>query len=462
MRRRDFLVGGIAASSLLACEPKALGFQESTQSEDRLTHEIGNLAGYSLEQLREQLRKDLFDDFLPFMDKYVIDHQYGGFMCDTGFDGTPGDDKKSDWFEGRGIWVYSFLYKHLAPEPKHLEVARRSLAFILKNEPADGSLWAKQFTRDGKPLTGPDSEIYGDLFIAEGVTAYADATGESSHLAHAKRLLEKCLGIYDQPEYYPSIGRTYLGLDAPLFPGARIQGAWMVLLRLATQMLAQRPDSEIEGVAHRCVEAVIRDHYNPEFGLNNELLNHDLSRPRNLYAQLVYPGHTVEISWMLLEEAVRRKDKLLFQTAAERFRRHFQVAKDSVYGGIFHNLKDVDQNLFTMGKVLWAQEEVLTAALLVIEHTGAQWAKNLFDEMYPYVRSKYPLTAHGSPLWMYQSDRKVTFEEFAKLPKRVENYHHPRHLMLSLLAVERMIRRGGRISNVFTDRKSTRLNSSHT
>jgi len=449
MKRRDFLAGTIAAGSVVALEPAVLAFQDKPQSSEQGLENVGNLAGHSLHELRDQLRRDLFDDFLPFIDKYVVDHQYGGFMCDTDFDGTRTDDKKFDWFEGRGVWVYSFLYRHLASEPKYLEIARRSLDFILKSEPPGEVLWAKQFTRDGKPLTGPDSEIYGDLFIAEGLTAYAAATGEASHLDHAKRLLQKCLRIYDRPDYNPAIGRTYLGPDAPLFPGARIQGAWMVLIRLATQMLEQRPDSEIEAVADRCLEALIRDHYNPEFDLNNELLNHDLSRPANLYAQLVYPGHTVEVSWMLLEEAVRRKDKSLFQTAAKRLRRHIEVAKDRVYGGIFHNLKDVEQNIFTMGKVLWAQEEVLTGMLLVIEHSGDQWEKDVFAEMYDYVRSKYPLQAHGSPLWMYQGDRRVTFDAFTKLPKRVENYHHPRHLMMSLLAIERMIQRGGRTSGLF-------------
>lgn len=449
MNRRNFLAGTIAAGGVVAFEPTVLAFQQKPQSADEGLGNVSTLAGHPLSELRDQLRRDLFDDFLPFMDKYVVDHQYGGFMCDTDFDGTRSDDKKFDWFEGRGVWVYSFLYRHFASEPRYLEIARKSLDFILKNEPPDDVLWAKQFTRDGKPLMGPDSEIYGDLFIAEGLTAYAAATGEASHLDHAKRLLQKCIRIYDRADYNPPIGRTYLGADAPLFPGARIQGAWMVLIRLATQMLEQRPDSEIEAVTQRCVDALIRYHYNPEFGLNNELLNHDLSRPANLYAELVYPGHTVEVSWMLLEEAVRRKDKVLFQTAADRFRRHVEVAKDRVYGGIFYNLKDVDQNVFTMGKVLWAQEEVLTGTLLVIEHTGAQWAKDLFHEMYDYVRSKYPLKAHGSPLWMYQSDRRVTFDAFIKLPKRVENYHHPRHLMLSLLAIERMIQRGGRTSGLF-------------
>jgi hypothetical protein len=34
-----------------------------------------NKTGLSLSQLRDQYRKDLFTDFLPFMDKYVIDHE---------------------------------------------------------------------------------------------------------------------------------------------------------------------------------------------------------------------------------------------------------------------------------------------------------------------------------------------------------------------------------------------------
>ncbi len=425
------------------------GTIERARSDENSVTDRGTLAGRTLEQLRDEYRRDLFDDFLPFMDRYVIDHKYGGFMCDTDYDGTRGDEKKSDWFEGRGIWVYSFLYKHLTHDPKYLEVARRSLEFILKNEPTDDVLWATQFTRDGKPLTGPGAEIYGDLFIAEGLTAYAAATGNSAHLDHAKRLLEKCLRVYDRPDYNPLIGRTYLGPDAPAFPGARIQGAWMVLVRLATQMLAQRPDPEVDKLANHCVEAIIDYHYNPEFGLNNELLNHDLSRPQNEYRQLAYPGHTVEVSWMLLDEAIRNKNRALFETVARRFRRHVEVAWDQVYEGVFYDLKNVDQNVWTLGKVLWEQEEVLTGSLKIIEHTGAQWAKDLYATMYRYVRAKYPLKAHGSPLWMYQSGRKVTFEEFAKLPKRVENYHHPRHLMLSLLSIERMIQRGGKVSNVF-------------
>jgi len=90
-------------------------------------------------------------------------------------------------------------------------------------------------------------------------------------------------------------------------------------------------------------------------------------------------------------------------------------------------------------KVLWAQEEVLIGSLLVVERRGYDWAVELFRRTNSYVREKYPLKKYGSPLWMYASDRKASYEVFLKMPKRVENFHHPRHLMLNLLRLERML-----------------------
>lgn len=102
--------------------------------------------------------------------------------------------------------------------------------------------------------------------------------------------------------------------------------------------------------------------------------------------------------------------------------------------------------MWSVDKVLWAQEEVLIGSLCVYEHTGEQWARDWFRRMYDYVQAHYPLRRYGFALWITAADRKVTFERHAT---RVENYHHPRHLMLNLLALERLIRRGGRPSEVF-------------
>ena len=433
MNRRTFVGASAGLFTMLGSVPRS--FAAPAAGPDL------RLAGMPIKQLRELYRRDHFDDFLPFMDRYVIDHELGGFMCNVDYTGERVNDNKLSWFEGRGTWVYSFLYNNLAKEQKYLDIARRSIEFVLKAKPADtDELWPKELTRDGRPLTSADGEVYGDLFIAEGLAEFSKATGEKKYWHDAKDLVLKCVRLYDRADYRPAIGQTYLGKSARPFPGARIQGVWMVLIRVATQMLRMQPDAELEKLAARCVDAVLNHHFNPEFRLNNELLNHDLSRPSNEYSQLVYTGHCIETLWMMLDEATRIKDKKLFDTLAGRFRRHVDVAWDDVYGGVFRNLMNVNENQWTLDKVLWAQEEVLIGSLLIFEHSRAAWAREMFDRTFKYVRETYPLKKYGSPLWMYAGDRKVDFEEFKTRPKRVEHYHHPRHLMINLLAVERMMK----------------------
>jgi mannose/cellobiose epimerase-like protein (N-acyl-D-glucosamine 2-epimerase family) len=147
-----------------------------------------------------------------------------------------------------------------------------------------------------------------------------------------------------------------------------------------------------------------------------------------------------------MDEAVRRKDRTLFEPAAARLRRAVEVAWDDVYGGVFRSLNDAEANVWFTDKVLWAQEEVLIGTLLAAEHAGNAWAREWFVKMYNYVHDKWPLAKHGFPLWDNGTDRKVTFVPHST---RIENFHHPRHLMLNLLASTRLLDRGGKVSGAF-------------
>ncbi len=390
----------------------------------------------SLDQMIDRYRYDLFEDFLPFMDRHVIDHDLGGFMCHTDLHGNNITQNKNSWYEGRGIWVYSFLYNEFESKDEYLETARKSAEFILYLEPKDpGDCWPRFFSKEGEPLSEPCEDIYGDIFIAEGLAEFAHATGDSEYWDKALSILDKCMKIYDQQDYLPVIGRTYLGSDARPFPGARILGHWMVFIRLCTQMLRRDSDPTLEKLADRCIDAIMTHHFNPEFDLINELIEHDLSRPNNEYAQLVYTGHALETLWMVFDEAVRRDDEGLQKQVAERFHRHFTIAHDNVYGGIFRNLQNVNENVWSVDKVLWAQEEILIGSLLIYQELKLEWSRDIFSVMYDYVYNHYPLKGHGLPLWIFSADRKVTFEGNAS---RIEHFHHPRHLMLNLLALEKM------------------------
>jgi N-acylglucosamine 2-epimerase len=393
------------------------------------------LAGRTLPELRAQYRADLFDDFLPFMDAHVIDRDFGGFMCNADRLGRQITTNKDTWYEGRGVWVYSFLYEHFGRDPWHLEVARRALELNLKLVPRSDQIWPRLLSRDGSPL-GSAGDIYCALFVVEGLVQYARAAQDSRYLDLVEQILASQLRLYESPAY------EYLLYYGPIpnrvVQAPRVLGHWMVLLRLATQFLECVPDPGIAALADRCVDAILRRHLRPDCSLILELVRHDLSLPADWSLRFAYVGHAIEALWMVMTEALRRQDRGMFADAAAAFKRHVEVAWDDVYGGAFACLSDVDQNTWNTDKLLWLQEEVLVGTLLLYERTGDPWAETWFSRMYEYVREHFPLRRHGYPLWQHVADRKVTFVEQGD---RIENYHHPRHLMLNLLSLERMIRR---------------------
>jgi N-acylglucosamine 2-epimerase len=436
--KQGSLIGLGAVSGLMNAGAPAETDPQPIDSELADTGEIG---GITLRQLREQYRTALFKRFLPSMDSLVIDHQYGGFMCDYDMDlRTRLSANKQTWSEGRGIWVYSFLYNHFGKNPHFLEVACKSKDFILKHQPPENKFWISSFTREGTPVSGP-GDIYGNLYLAEGLTEFAKASGEKEYLEMAKKILLEAMACYDREDYRFPL--SYGPSGSPKISAPRVLGHWMVFLWSATQFLEQGTDPEIERLAGRCVDAILKHHLNHEYGLLNEGLNHDLSLPANEWAQFSYFAIGIQTLWMLMFEAIRTRDAGLFRATGEIFKKHLLVATDPVYGGYFRSLDNVSRYAYKVDKVLSLQEEVLIGTLLLIEHTQDSFARDHFAQTYAYVREKF---MHPEYAFVVESgNRKLT--DYSK--KGVGNYHHPRHLMLNLLALERMIGRGGKASDLF-------------
>lgn len=397
---------------------------------------------HDLPRLYAQYQCDLFDDFLPFLERYVVDREYGGFLCAVRPNGERVSEEKRTWYQGRGVWVFAYLFNNITREQKYLDVAAAAIELLKRSKPDDpDQLRPKLLNRDGTPAGEADTEVYGDMFVAEGLAEFAKASGDGTLWNEARDLVFRCVSHYDRADYHPPIGETYLGPGARPFPGARIGGVWMVLIRTLSQMIGWRPDAALEALLNRSIAAFLDHHYNPRFRLFNELICHDLSRPGNEYERLVYAGHAIETLWMILCEARRRADIPLFDTAAAHFRRHCEVARDRVYGGLFRNLTDVDRNIWTLDKTLFPHQEALIGSLLMIEETGDPWALEFYTDLETYVRARFPMRSLNSPLWQLTGDRQVT-----PTPDmvRAENYHHPRFLMLNLQTIGRMIERKGK------------------
>jgi len=439
MKRRNFigLTGAAALSPVIGRMGPGVpdaNIPVAKKSKKKIT----NIAGYEPAELLSLYREYLFNDFLPFMNKYVIDHEQGGFFWNIDRDGSIITTNKRAWYDGRGIWVYSFLYNNFGKDPKHLEIARKAVDFVSRIKPGSTVLWPASYNRGGSPNNDFPQDIYGDLFIAEGLAEFAEAVQDIQFRLKAKEIILKCLELYDREDFRYVVD---YGPDAPQVPAPRVTGNWMVFLRTCYCMLSHGSDPDLERIVNRCIDALLNYHFIDEYRLINEVMNHDLSRPEGPFSQFVYCGHVIETMWMIMYEAVRRGDDKLFRNASEKFKRHVEVAWDDVYGGVFRALVNVNENVWKVDKVLWEQSEVLIGALYLLERKGDPWAFQWFDKMWRYVIENYPLKKYGFPLWNIDGDRKMTF---VRQGKRIENYHHPRHLMLNILSLERMVGGGRR------------------
>ena len=127
------------------------------------------LGGYSLENLKAQYHHDLFEKYLPYLDRFVYDDEYGGFKCHIHRDGQHPTTHKRTWYDGRGVWVYAFLYHHLDPNPLYLERASQTLGLLMSMKSNEYPFWPWGYTQAGDPLPHHQADIYGSLFVAEGL-----------------------------------------------------------------------------------------------------------------------------------------------------------------------------------------------------------------------------------------------------------------------------------------------------
>ena len=447
MRRRSFIQ---SAGTLGALVPAGRSTGALGAAVGSTYPPVRKLAGMTLAQLRQRYRDELFGKLLPFWDRHGVDHQYGGVMHALDYDGTVVNSDKLSWFLGRAIWVYSFLYNHFQSNPAYLEVARKTKEFLLKNAPQTDGWWAEAFSREGKVIKPFAGDLYGMYFSAEGLQEYAWAAKDEQARDLAFSLMKKLYRRIQEPDF------RCMDTNAP---GQRTQGLWMVNLSTARQMLARWPNPEMRALLDLALDAVVNHHYNPEIGLNNEVLNTDFSRPKEEATKCI-PGHSIETLWMIQDEALRRGDLKLWDTCAQRIHKHLEVGWDHVYGGLCECV-NVDQGGYVWPvetpvgtdlkfrfvgeyfymKPLWGLNEILVATLNILEQTGADWAARYFEMAQQLIDEKFSMTKRGQPGYMLFGDRRMTSTAHTA---RQDNYHPLRQLMLNLLTLDRMIQREGR------------------
>lgn len=387
---------------------------------------IDLLAGKTIAELLSEHKKYLFEDYIPFIEQYIYDKKYGGFKCNSTYFGENLNTTKRTWYDARGVWVYSYLYHNIVQKKEYLQIAEKTVSLLLSVNDDIEELWPWSYKEDGSHKTGGHPDIYGNLFVAEALSMYSVASENEEYWDISKKILVHCVQMYKEVSYKYTLEYT----PDPSFPTADVVlGHWMIMLRVCTGLLRAKEDLEIKAIADRCVEALMESHYQPSSQLMLEILNRDMLPVAGGISQFVYIGHAIESLWMVMDEARRRNDQKLFDTAAERFRRHVEVAWDDVYDGVFHCLDNVEMNKWNLNKVLWAHHEVMIGLMILIEEQQNLWAMDFYNKMYNFMKKKFVQESVPYRPWKIGGDRHMYI---TGVGTRIENYHHPRYLMFSI------------------------------
>ena len=449
MDRRAFL--GTAASTAALSVNAGQSAQSQTtirSTQKRKTATAISFAGMPLAALRDDYRRQLFEEYIPFFMKNAVDYDNGGFMCSIDHDGSLVKTNKFGWFQGRGVWWFSYLFNHFEKDSKYLDIAVRTKDFMLAHFPDEpGSVrWAQDVGKEGEIIKSyaEARDPFPCYFGIEGMLELARATGDETLQDQALRLFKKQAHYVRKP-------------DTPFMeypPGTQGLNLYMLNLQIATDFLRERSDPDVEKIAAESVDIVMNRFYNPRIKLFNELLTNDLESMEG-FEDHSYLCHGVEVMWLMCLEAIRTKDQALFDCAARRMLDHLNVSWDYIFGGFatavmvdhggykWPTIRPAGSMLSFEGigeynymKSLWQFAEAMVGTAIVFEHTGAEWADRFHGMCKSTIDQRSSLRQYGYPLHMLFSDREFTF-----LPhtSRKCNYHYPRALMYCIESLERMI-----------------------
>lgn len=313
----------------------------------------------------ESYKKDLTENIMPFWMKYGLDRENGGVYTCVDRDGSLMDTTKSVWFQGRFAFICSFAYNNVEKNQEWLDAAKSTLEFIEKHCFDEQGHMYFSVTAEGKPLR-KRRYVFSETFAAIAMSEYALATGDQHWAKRAIQVFEDTQRFLATPGFLP----------AKFEADVKLQGhsIVMILINVGSCIRKVVDDPKLTQQIDESIEKLRKYFIHPEFkclletvGENGEFIDTNMTRTIN-------PGHCIETSWFIMEEAkLRGWDKPMLDMALQVFDWSWDWGWDKQYGGIinFRDCKNLPPQDYSQDmKFWWPQCETIIANLYAYKLTG--------------------------------------------------------------------------------------------
>ena len=382
----------------------------------------------------ESYKKDLTENIMPFWMKYGLDRENGGVYTCVDRDGSLMDTTKSVWFQGRFAFICSFAYNNVEKNQEWLDAAKSTLEFIEKHCFDEQGHMYFSVTAEGKPLR-KRRYVFSETFAAIAMSEYALATGDQHWAKRAIQVFEDTQRFLATPGFLP----------AKFEADVKLQGhsIVMILINVGSCIRKVVDDPKLTQQIDESIEKLRKYFIHPEFkclletvGENGEFIDTNMTRTIN-------PGHCIETSWFIMEEAkLRGWDKPMLDMALQVFDWSWDWGWDKQYGGIinFRDCKNLPPQDYSQDmKFWWPQCETIIASLYAYLGTGDEKYLYRHERISEWTYAHFPDAEYGE--WYGYLHRDGTVAQPAKGNLYKGPFHIPRIMIKGYMLCQEILKK---------------------
>lgn len=382
----------------------------------------------------ESYKKDLTENIMPFWMEYGLDRENGGVYTCVNRGGSLMDTTKSVWFQGRFAFICSFAYNNVEKNQEWLDAAKSTLEFIEKHCFDEQGHMYFSVTAEGKPLR-KRRYVFSETFAAIAMSEYALATGDQHWAKRAIQVFEDTQRFLATPGFLP----------AKFEADVKLQGhsIVMILINVGSCIRKVVDDPKLTQQIDESIEKLKKYFIHPEFkclletvGENGEFIDTNMTRTIN-------PGHCIETSWFIMEEAkLRGWDKPMFDLALQVFDWSWDWGWDKQYGGIinFCDCKNLPSQDYSQDmKFWWPQCETIIASLYAYLGTGDEKYLYRHERISEWTYAHFPDAEYGE--WYGYLHRDGTVAQPAKGNLYKGPFHIPRMMIKGYMLCQEILKK---------------------
>ena len=275
---------------------------------------------------------------------------------------------------------------------------------------------------------------FSESFAVVGSAELYRATGEVKYLENARETFDTLLKvktgvIKTEPKFNPEVVNC-ISLASPMI--------LVVTCQILREIDTERKDYYTKIIDDSIAE--IKLHYHPEYKAVFENVNPDGTVASGSRGRLVNPGHSIEASWFLMNEASYRDDKELIEFALSILEWSFELGWDYDLGGLRYFV-DVEgkpvQALEWDMKLWWPHNEMLIAFLMAYKHTNDQKYLDKYQLVHDYTFSHFKDQEYGEWYGYLHRDGSVSTDLKGNIFKGP--FHIPRCELENILQLKEIL-----------------------